>query len=46
MSSEHVHSNAAVRTGVGKLGFGSDMELGHWVTGSMDLLGRLSRPGH
>ena len=24
----------------------SDMELGHWVTGSMGHLGRLSRPGH
>jgi len=23
-----------------------DMELGHWVTGSMDHLGHLSRPGH
>ena len=23
-----------------------DMELGHWVTGSMGHLGRLSRPGH
>jgi len=22
------------------------MELGHWVTGSMGLLGHLSRPGH
>jgi len=25
---------------------GSDMELGHWVTGSMGNLGHLSRPGH
>jgi len=24
----------------------TDMELGHWVTGSMGHLGRLSRPGH
>jgi len=24
----------------------SDMELGHWVTGSMGHLGHLSRPGH
>jgi len=24
----------------------SDMELGHWVTGSMGRLGHLSRPGH
>ena len=24
----------------------SDMEVGHWVTGSMGHLGRLSRPGH
>jgi len=23
-----------------------DMELGHWVTGSMGHLGHLSRPGH
>ena len=25
---------------------GADMELGHWVTGSMGHLGRLSRPGY
>jgi len=25
---------------------GSDMELGHWVTGSMGYLGHLSRSGH
>jgi len=24
----------------------SDMELGHWVTGSMGHLGHLLRPGH
>jgi len=24
----------------------TDMELGHWVTGSMGHLGHLSRPGH
>ena len=24
----------------------SDMEVGHWVTGSMGHLGHLSRPGH
>jgi len=24
----------------------ADMELGHWVTGSMGHLGHLSRPGH
>ena len=24
----------------------ADMELGHWVTGSMDNFGQLSRPGH
>jgi len=24
----------------------SDMELGHWVTGSMGHFGHLSRPGH
>ena len=24
----------------------SDMELGHWVTGSIGHLGHLSRPGH
>ena len=23
-----------------------DMELGHWITGSMGHLGHLSRPGH
>jgi len=28
------------------LGYLSDMELGHWVTGSMGHLGHLSRPGH
>jgi len=22
------------------------MELGHWITGSMNRLGRISRPGH
>ena len=26
--------------------FVTDMELGHWVTGSMGHLGHLSRPGH
>ena len=31
------HSLAALRP---------DMELGHWVTGSMGHLGYLSRPGH
>jgi len=27
-------------------GRGPDMELGHWVAGSMGHLGHLSRPGH
>ena len=30
----------------GVIGRGADMELGHWVTGSMGHLGHLSRPGH
>jgi len=32
--------------GPGKMQGLSDMELGHWVTGSMGHLGHLSRPGH
>ena len=30
----------------GGVNWASDMELGHWVTGSMGHLGHLSRPGH
>ena len=32
--------------GQSSTGYLSDMELGHWVTGSMAHLGHLSHPGH
>ena len=34
------------RTGPSSGVCASDMELGHWVTGSVGHLGHLSRPGH
>jgi len=33
-------------TSISTVSCASDMELGHWVTGSMGHLGHLSRPGH